>query len=260
MSRTGAPPRRPDEPAPRDPDPAPGPRFGGPRLPRVYVPRPALWEHLDRATRSAVTLLVAPGGAGKSLGIGGWLKHTHAPYAATATWIRADATWTPNRLDAVLEAAAGASPRLVVVDDAHALPAATVRLLDRWLTEAPDRVRVLLASRWDLPLTRLLSELLGHLVVLRGDLLRMTDGECATLVAEHARTTDPEVVRDPDRPRPRLVRGRRADRPGGRCRPRPGGRGPTTGRRPRHRRRPGGQRGADRPLPAPAPPAAERGR
>src|SRR3954451_17058783 len=55
----------PDEPLPEEPDARPP--HGGPRLPRVYVPRPRLWERLDRATASAVTLLVAPGGAGERL-------------------------------------------------------------------------------------------------------------------------------------------------------------------------------------------------
>ena len=44
-----------------------------PALPRVYVPRRRLWEQLDAATESAVTLLIGPGGSGKTLGIAGWL-------------------------------------------------------------------------------------------------------------------------------------------------------------------------------------------
>jgi ATP/maltotriose-dependent transcriptional regulator MalT len=203
MARAHTPPRSlptaSDDPPLAEPDT--GPLHGGPRLPRVYVPRSRLWERLDRATTSAVTLLVAPVGAGKTLGVGGWLQHSDAPQAAGAIWIHADATWTPERLEAALGAAAAtpeddpAGPRLVVVDDAHALPAASVRLVDAMLNDAPERLRVLLVSRWDLPVTRLLPELLGNLTILRGDLLRMGDAQCAALVAEHARTTDPEVVR-----------------------------------------------------------------
>jgi LuxR family maltose regulon positive regulatory protein len=203
MARAHTRPRA-DQPDPVEPacaEPDAGPPHGGPRLPRVYVPRPRLWERLDSATASAATLLVAPVGAGKTLGVGGWLQHSRAPQATRATWIHADGTWLPERLEAVLDAAAStpddeaAGPRLVVIDDAHALPAASVRLVDERLNEAPERLRVLLISRWDLPLTRLLPELLGNLTVLRGDLLRMADAQCAALVAEHARTTDPEVVR-----------------------------------------------------------------
>jgi LuxR family maltose regulon positive regulatory protein len=172
-----------------------------PRLPRVYVPRHRLWATLDTATESAVTLLVAPVGAGKTLGVGGWLQHTSAPQAAGALWLHADADLSPDRLEAMLDAAAEPAsdvphpPRLVVVDDAHALPSATMRLIDARLNDAPESIRLVLVSRWDLPLTRLVPELLGHFTILRGDLLKMSDEECAALVVEHARTDDPTVVK-----------------------------------------------------------------
>ena len=47
-----------------------------PRLPRVYVPRARLWSRLEDATSSGVTLVVAPVGAGKTLGVAGWLRAT----------------------------------------------------------------------------------------------------------------------------------------------------------------------------------------
>ena len=45
-----------------------------PRLPRTYVPRRRLAGQLDRATEAPVTLLVAPAGAGKTLGVSAWLQ------------------------------------------------------------------------------------------------------------------------------------------------------------------------------------------
>ncbi len=48
-------------------------------------------------------------------------------------------------------------------------------------------------SRWDLPLTRFVPELLGHITVLRGDVVRMDRDEAAALIAHHARTTSAEV-------------------------------------------------------------------
>ncbi|WP_244929913.1 LuxR C-terminal-related transcriptional regulator [Nocardioides sp. W7] len=172
-----------------------------PRLPQTYVPRQVLWERLDRAVASAVTLLVAPVGAGKTLGVGGWLQVARPDLGPDALWAHADATWDAERLSALLDHSAGAAgrgrdvPRLVVVDDAHVLPAAAVRLVDERLSAAPDSMRVLLLSRWDLPLTRLVPELLGHFTMLRGGTLRMDDAEAAALIHEHTRTTDPEVVR-----------------------------------------------------------------
>jgi ATP/maltotriose-dependent transcriptional regulator MalT len=171
-----------------------------PRLPRVYVPRARLWQRLDLATQGALTLLVAPVGAGKTLGVSGWLRRTGR--TEHTVWLHADSTWVPERLQAVLDASApherSASaplPGLVVIDDAHALPQATLRLIDSLLNEAPQGMRLLLLSRWDLPLTRLVPELLGHFTVLRGELLRMDPAESATLIIEHARTDEPEVLK-----------------------------------------------------------------
>ncbi len=171
-----------------------------PRLPRVYVPRARLWQRLDLATQGALTLLVAPVGAGKTLGVSGWLRRTGL--ADDTVWVHADPTWVPERLQELLDAcapgedpAAQPFPSLVVIDDAHALPQSTLRLLDALLNDAPHRMRLLLLSRWDLPLTRLVPELLGHFTVLRGELLRMAPAESATLIIEHARTDDPEVLK-----------------------------------------------------------------
>ena len=173
---------------------------GTPRLPRVYLPRRRLWERLDEATRGAVTLLVAPSGAGKSLGVGGWLRFSSEPQARDAVWVAGDDKLTSARLRLLISKESGqrnvaGPPRLVIVDDAHLLPSSTVRMLDQRLNAAPDTMRVLLLSRWDLPLTRLVPELLGDFTTLRGDLLRLDDTECATLIQEHARSADPRVIR-----------------------------------------------------------------
>jgi LuxR family transcriptional regulator, maltose regulon positive regulatory protein len=175
---------------------------GAPRLPRTYVPRRRLWKALDRATAGSVTLLVAPVGAGKTLGVRGWLEYSPVPQATDAVWVHGDPTWTPDRLLAAVEDAsdrvnseAGSPGCLLVVDDANALPPASCRLIDKLLATTPESLRLLLVSRWDLPLNRMVPELLGQLTVLRGELLHMSDEECAPLVVEHARTDDPEVVR-----------------------------------------------------------------
>ncbi|WP_019146301.1 LuxR C-terminal-related transcriptional regulator [Aeromicrobium massiliense] len=164
-----------------------------PRLPRTYVRRQHLFTQLDRATRGPVTLLVAPTGTGKTLGAGGWARLRHPE---GTVWVQADAHWDAERMRTLLDhaAAAGDEPLLVVVDDAHLLPAETVSLIDQRLSDAPTALRLLLLARWDLPLRRLVPELLGHLTVLRGDVLRLADDEVAVLVAEHARTDHPEVV------------------------------------------------------------------
>jgi len=203
---TPTPSSNPHPPAPRGSVPA---SRRGPRLPRTYVPRPAFWSQLDRATQGPVTLVVAPAGAGKTLGVGGWLQHASAEPGALeeARWVTGDASWDARRIadllagdddsgslqDGDIDPQAG-SPRLLVIDDAHLLPPSALHLLDQRLSHDPESLRVLLLSRWDLPLSRLLPELLGHLTVLRGDVLRMDEAESAAMVAAHARSHDPDVV------------------------------------------------------------------
>lgn len=170
-----------------------------PRLPRVYVPRSRLWQRLDEAVEGAVTLIVAPAGAGKTLGVAGWLRHSASLSTEDTVWIQGDGSWTPDLLGSVLDGGGprretGRPPPLVVVDDAHLLPGATVHYVDERLNTAPDTMRVLLLSRWALPLTRLVPELLGNFTFLRGDLLRLSNTESASLVSEHARSDDPPVI------------------------------------------------------------------
>ena len=81
-----------------------------------------------------MTLLVGPGGSGKTLGIAGWLRRSGR--AADTTWVSADATWDAERLLTQLARRTDDEPALVVVDDAHRLPLATIQALD-----APPRHR-----------------------------------------------------------------------------------------------------------------------
>jgi DNA-binding CsgD family transcriptional regulator len=156
---------------------------------------------LDKATEGAVTLVVAPAGAGKTLGVAGWLHYGTAPQTSGASWLHADPDLAPARLDEAL--ADGLDPtsddpeaqRLLVIDDAHLLSAACLRMLDERLNARPEALKLVLLSRWDLPLTRLVPELLGNLSVVRGDVLLMTDDEAAELISVHARTSDAETVR-----------------------------------------------------------------
>lgn len=168
---------------------------GAPWLPRHYVPRHRFWSRLDAATEQAVTVVVAPAGAGKTLGVAGWLAHTTAH--PDPRWHAASAASTVTELGALLESGrsdSGEAPRLLVVDDAHLLPAACMRLVRDRLSSDPDSLRLLLLTRWDLPIPRLVPELLGHLTVLRGDTLRLSREESTWLVLRHARNTRPDVL------------------------------------------------------------------
>ena len=166
-----------------------------PRLPRVYVPRPRLWERLDRGTESSLTMLVGPVGAGKSLGASGWLRDRGLD---GARWVQARPDLGPEALLELIASTydedSGVQPRLLVLDDAHLLSPASIQVLDQLVNDDPDRMRVLLLTRWDLGITRLAAELRGHLTILRGELLRLDEQESAVLVAEHSRSADPRVA------------------------------------------------------------------
>ena len=166
-----------------------------PILPRTYVPRTRLGAALDGATQDGgITVLVAPAGAGKTLGVAGWLRDRGLQ--GQAVWVPRADTLTPDDLQSLTDATSDTDePRLLVVDDAHELPPESTLWLDDMLDRAPDRLGVLLLSRWDLPLTRLVHELLGNLSVLRGGLLRLDEDETSHLVADHARSSSPDLAR-----------------------------------------------------------------
>jgi LuxR family maltose regulon positive regulatory protein len=167
-----------------------------PILPRTYVPRTRLGIALDSTTRDGgVTVLVAPAGAGKTLGAAGWLRDRGLQ--ERAVWVPRADTVTPSDLEALTVARdIGSEGHLLVVDDAHELSTESTAWLDEMLDRAPDRLGVLLLSRWDLPLTRLVHELRGSLSVLRGGLLRLDDEETTQLVADHARNDSPDLARE----------------------------------------------------------------
>ena len=168
-----------------------------PMLPRNFVPRQGLWERLDAAVQGSVTLLVAPAGAGKTLGVAGWLETRGLSDAAL--WVSVNQDLTADVLAVLLSRGVATPPRLLVLDDAHRLPPDSVTYLDRLLSEEPERLNLLLLARWDPPLTRLIPELLGNLTALRGGVLRLDREETAMLVRPQARTASAEVVAAVDR-------------------------------------------------------------
>ncbi len=168
-----------------------------PSLPSIYLPRSRLWDRLEAAAATPMTLLVGPVGSGKTLGVAGWLRYGPGDRATHTRWLQASRRLTPSRLEQLLDSraeAADGAPGLIVIDDAHCLPAASTRLLNERLSDSPESLHTLLLSRWDPPLDRLVPELRGDLVVLRGELLRLDDTSAMALAAAHAGTADPRVV------------------------------------------------------------------
>src|SRR5262245_34652821 len=165
-----------------------------PRLPSTLVSRERLHVALDRGVRSPLMMLVAPVGTGKTVLLSDWAGRRRAAGG--------DVLWVPGHETDALEefltqlTAGDASPYPdpVVVDDAHLLPAGTCSALSRVLTEAPQSVRLLMASRYDLPVPARELELRGLASTLRLRELRFTDAEAADLVHAHAEGASAEDV------------------------------------------------------------------
>ncbi|WP_324291229.1 helix-turn-helix transcriptional regulator [Paractinoplanes pyxinae] len=167
-----------------------------PPLPAAYLPRRRLWERLEQVHDSAVVVLVAPAGAGKTVGVSGWLRRDR-PSRPGVIWICADAGYSAATLRNVLDAAAaagGSRPALVVIDDAHRLPADALLLIDHRLRHDPASLHLLLLSRTPLALHHLVPALLGDLAVLHGDVLRLTPDESRTLTLAHVRIDSADLA------------------------------------------------------------------
>ncbi|HET8629477.1 MAG TPA: hypothetical protein VFL91_18835, partial [Thermomicrobiales bacterium] len=190
-----------------------------PRPRRAAVPRPRLRERLERGAETALTLVSAPAGFGKTTLLAEWLAATPAGERAAA-WLALDpgdndpaAFWPaliaalrtavpgvgagalalleaprPPPIEAALTALLnelGALPRdiVLVLDDYHAVDARAVQDGMAFLLEhLPPRVHLVLASRADpaLPLARLRAR--GELVELRTADLRFTPDEAAAFL------------------------------------------------------------------------------
>jgi LuxR family maltose regulon positive regulatory protein len=191
-----------------------------PRLRHGTVARPRLTERLNRGTESALTLVSAPAGFGKTTLLAAWLAAAAVERRSTA-WLSLDqrdnesATfWT--YLVAALETVAGGvgtgalsllqSPQVpiegvlaallnelsaisddvvLVLDDYHVIDARDVQEGMAFLLEhLPPQIHLVIASRADppLPLARLRAR--GELVEIRAGDLRFTPDEAATYLNE----------------------------------------------------------------------------
>ncbi|NIK61547.1 LuxR C-terminal-related transcriptional regulator [Kribbella shirazensis] len=153
--------------------------------------RERLHSALDLGVRSSLTMLVAPAGTGKTVLLSDWVARRRRTGNAVV-WVPGHA---PEALDRALQTIDVETPPVpIVVDDAHLLPAETVTELAQVLRKSPDAVRVLLASRYDLPLPVPELELRGLALTLRSGDLRFTDAEATELVRAHAKEATAEDV------------------------------------------------------------------
>ncbi|GAA1520994.1 LuxR C-terminal-related transcriptional regulator [Kribbella lupini] len=168
---------------------------GFPQPPLTLVTRERLHTALDLGARGPLTLLVAPAGTGKTVLLSDWVSRRRRA-DRSMTWLSGQ---SPDLLRETLQELVGAEPPTcpdpIVVDDAHLLPAALVADLAQLLKHSSYAVRLVLATRYDLPLPVAELELRGLALTLRSDDLRFTDVEAAALVRAHAHDATGDDVR-----------------------------------------------------------------
>lgn len=198
-------------------------RFSVPFLPPRHLSRPRLVATVDGAWSSALTLVSAGAGAGKTVLLTGWAQRQDTPVVWLAL-TRADndprrfwrllleggrsagqvyppAAWTSGRtvelLDFVLGRSPLSQPRLqVVLDDAHVLTDPQILDgLDRVIRRWPHRIRLLATARSDplLPLHR--YRLAGQVCEIRAADLAMTVPEARELLSAHGLALGEEDLR-----------------------------------------------------------------
>jgi LuxR family maltose regulon positive regulatory protein len=180
-----------------------------PPRPRPAVPRPELFDRLDRGVQGPLTLVTGPPGAGKTLLLSTWLVSRTLP--GPVAWLSLEprhgrppnfwdellnivhmaepqewpATAETDFVELVAEATQPlARPLVLILDDFERLHSrSVVEGLDRFLRRSSDRVRVVIASRLDPGLALQRHRLEGRLTELRGSDLALTRGQAEELFA-----------------------------------------------------------------------------
>ena len=186
---------------------------GGART--AVVPRPGLWQRLDRSAR--VTVVSASPGSGKTVLLRSWISE--AGLAECVAWVQArrdeqdPQRFWPSVLDALRQTPVGsalvreltAAPDLdgwtiverlltdlaplrerlwLVIDDVHELGSdQALRQLELLVMRAPPKLRFVLAARHDVRLGLHRLRLEGELTEIRADDLRFSLAEARELLA-----------------------------------------------------------------------------
>ncbi|GAB2604046.1 LuxR C-terminal-related transcriptional regulator [Kribbella endophytica] len=158
-----------------------------PRPPLTLVTRERLHSALDLGVRAPLTMVIAPAGTGKTVLLSDWVARRRQ-LGQSVVWVSGQ---SPDLLHETLRTS---SPDPIVVDDAHLLPAAGIADLSHVLKDSSYTVRLVLATRYDLPLPVSELELRGLALTLRAGDLRFNDDEAIALVQAHAQDATGEDV------------------------------------------------------------------
>ena len=186
--------------------------FAVPEPPRYHVPRPRLLDALDRAVAGPLTLISAPAGWGKTTLLAEWVAAGRVPWPLA--WLTVEAHHGPRFWEHVLGAVAAATaehqvtaapadggealdelivllrrpgpPVVVILDDLQELSVPRVwGELETLLSQAGDRLRLVIACRTDPALTLYRFRIRGALAELRNGTLGFTLDETAQMLNAH---------------------------------------------------------------------------
>ncbi|MEU8226157.1 LuxR C-terminal-related transcriptional regulator [Kribbella sp. NPDC048915] len=150
-------------------------------LDQLFQPTPprldqAIGPTREPAGRPTAAALDQPAGESADVVTVGTTSRTAAEAAVVAAAVAA----AERAVEAAVE------PELVVIDDAHLLPRSSFERLSALLTDGARDVRLMIASRYDLPLPIVELELRSQGSTLRARDLQFTHDEAAALVRAHA--------------------------------------------------------------------------
>ncbi|WP_347353681.1 BTAD domain-containing putative transcriptional regulator [Intrasporangium sp.] len=146
-----------------------------PRAARV-LRRDRLLDALDRAVSGGFALVVAPVGTGKTTLVEDWTACRGLP----ARWVRGS---VPHEVGWLADPSGTANGRVLVLDDAHAIDAAELVAVQRYIERATPHVTVVVVSR-TLPAFNLARREMPMPVLLTEDDLRFRPWEVAQLFAD----------------------------------------------------------------------------
>ena len=183
----------------------------GPRS-APQIDRPRLVDLLERGIEHPLTLISAPAGSGKTVLLGAWMASAGQPETIAHVgltrehhdrrmfWLEvleSAARARPALTGLAVPATSGASPAAfrraledlpdplcLVLDDFHHVGAGEVASDLEWLIEhAPNRLRLVVATRSDPPMRLQRLRITGRLAEIRAEELAFTPDEAAELLA-----------------------------------------------------------------------------
>ncbi|GAA4247351.1 LuxR C-terminal-related transcriptional regulator [Dactylosporangium darangshiense] len=187
--------------------------FAVPEPPRYHVPRPRLLDALDRAVAGPLTLISAPAGWGKTTLLAEWVAAGRVPWPLA--WLTVEAHHGPRFWEHVLDAVTQVTgeapvevdggegpgealeqlvtllrragpPVVLVMDDLQELSVPRVwGELETLLSQAGERLRLVIACRTDPALTLYRFRIRGALSELRTGPLGFTLDETAQMLNAH---------------------------------------------------------------------------